>query len=647
MKKLLLTCATFGLLGSLAAQNWVPTTPQKRKVVLEEFTGVRCTFCPDGHKRAKALRDANPGNVFLINVHAGSFAAPGAGDLDLRTPEGTALDNAAGTLGYPNGSVNRNKNPWNSSRGAWASEANVILGENSPVNVYVKSTVDYMTRTLTTEVEVYYTSAGASTNRLTVALAQNEILGPQVGGTTYFPENFYNGQYIHNHAFRRMITSNGIDGETLDSTTAGAYIYRKFTTVLPDKIGTIDLDINQLEVVAFVTENGRNKILSGHGATVVNNDPNIVDLGVSDKTVIPNGICNNPITPKVEVTNNSSKTITSVKLKMEYDGQTYYKTYTGSLVAGAKTEVSFDPISTYGQFNIAATLDEVEGGAFSDSRKLNNQVSIKGMSFEKKAFTYLKADFEGSADKHTGFDLSENEKVEAYSPTNSSTVGFGSKGAIRCYLHSSWNIEGKPGHIILGEADFTGVTDPSLIYHYAYSDGGQGGTAPKIEVSVSEDCGGTWNIVETKTLDETGQPSDPRFLFAPTSSQYWPHKVDLSAKAANKTVLVRVSVIPGSSGNALYLDGLEIGSDNKLTHTVNTTEITNKVYPNPANDVLTISTQSEKATVNILNMEGKTVATQEVSQGTTEMNVSTLPKGIYMVQIKSSEKTEVVKVTII
>ena len=47
----------------------VSTTPSNKNVVLEEYTGVNCTWCPDGHKRANQLKASHPGRVCLINIH--------------------------------------------------------------------------------------------------------------------------------------------------------------------------------------------------------------------------------------------------------------------------------------------------------------------------------------------------------------------------------------------------------------------------------------------------------------------------------------------------------------------------------------------------------------------------------------------------
>ena len=48
MKKILLSVFVLGALLSSAQTN-VSTTPENKNVVLEEFTGISCPYCPDGH----------------------------------------------------------------------------------------------------------------------------------------------------------------------------------------------------------------------------------------------------------------------------------------------------------------------------------------------------------------------------------------------------------------------------------------------------------------------------------------------------------------------------------------------------------------------------------------------------------------------
>ena len=48
MKRILLFTLTIGTLIA-SAQTFVSTTPENKNVILEEFTGISCGFCPDGH----------------------------------------------------------------------------------------------------------------------------------------------------------------------------------------------------------------------------------------------------------------------------------------------------------------------------------------------------------------------------------------------------------------------------------------------------------------------------------------------------------------------------------------------------------------------------------------------------------------------
>jgi len=54
--------------SSLVAQTIVGTDPENKNVVLEEFTGIHCSWCPTGHALAQGIQDAHPDDVALINI---------------------------------------------------------------------------------------------------------------------------------------------------------------------------------------------------------------------------------------------------------------------------------------------------------------------------------------------------------------------------------------------------------------------------------------------------------------------------------------------------------------------------------------------------------------------------------------------------
>ncbi|MEW6773226.1 MAG: hypothetical protein AB1304_04415 [Bacteroidota bacterium] len=109
MKTKLLIIGSMCITMSTFAQLPVSTSPQNKKAVLEEYTGIHCGYCPDGHKIATNIYNADPNNVVLINIHTGGYATPGAGEPDFRTTEGNSIAAmpGMGITGYPTGDVNR------------------------------------------------------------------------------------------------------------------------------------------------------------------------------------------------------------------------------------------------------------------------------------------------------------------------------------------------------------------------------------------------------------------------------------------------------------------------------------------------------------------------------------------------------------
>ena len=642
-KKLLIYCVfSFVATTFSFAQNWVSTSPQNKKVVLEEFTGIKCTYCPDGHKRANELKAANEGNVFLVNIHSGGYATPGAGEPDMRTPEGDIIDNASGLTGYPAGSVNRAKDPRAENRDKWSASANTILSQSSPVNAYVKAYFDRETRELTTEVELYYTANGSADNKLTVMLTQDNILGPQTGGTRFNPDNYVGGNYIHNHVLRDVITE-GAWGETITETNEGDYTYKKYVTVLPENIKNIPLKFNYLNVVAFVSESDNNNILTGHEAKVDFDRTGALDLSLAVKSPLSNGLCMNYFQPSVEVTNSSNETVNSFDLTATVNGLNYSKSFEGSIAPGGKTSVELNQyIFPRGEFSFSIKgFENINGGNLFDTIRTNDAIEFNGIGFQENAFTYNKFGLNsyGQA-SNIGRWIKTNSQF-LYS-TNVGKVG----GSMLYYLHESRNIAGKPGDIVLGGADFTSITDPVVSYYYAYTDGGENGTAPSIDVKVSEDCGVSFQSVKLTQCQSTGEVQDPRYIWAPKSEEFRQVSVDLSAYAG-KSVLISVAGIPGSSGNSLYIDEIEVGSASKIA-SVDDIEVQGlSVYPNPANNSLNVSIErKENAKATLISLQGNVISEFDIINGSATLNTSSISEGLYIINVKSGESTSAIKVNI-
>ncbi|HBB48930.1 MAG TPA: hypothetical protein DCZ44_04760 [Flavobacteriaceae bacterium] len=238
----------------VGAQTIVSTTPENAKVILEEFTGIYCVYCPQGHAIAQNIQNQNPGNVFLINIHTGSYANPSGNDPDFRTQWGNAIAAQSNLVGYPAGTVNRHHFPGTAqnggtgtaqSRGTWASTANQTLANASYLNMATEASVDVSTGEMTILVEAYYTgSSPEPSNFLNVALLQNNTLGPQTGGNA-------GNEYNHMHRLVDLIT--GQWGVEVTQTSAGDFTAQTFTYQIPPDYNGIPVEYGDLEVVVFMT----------------------------------------------------------------------------------------------------------------------------------------------------------------------------------------------------------------------------------------------------------------------------------------------------------------------------------------------------------------------------------------------------------
>jgi thiol-disulfide isomerase/thioredoxin len=357
-KSLLLTTLTaFGLAGY--AQTFVSTSPENRNVVLEEFTGIYCTFCPDGHRLAQELYDNNPNDVVLVNIHTGGFASPDGNDPDFQTSFGAALANQSDLCGYPAGTVNRQyfpqyfqtdnsgnpcgAEPTAQGRGSWQTTGGLILQDASPVNVAGQATLDLSTRKLTVVVEAYYTGNAANpTNKLTVAVLQNGVIGPQTGSSANPDQVNPDGTYSHNHMLRHFLT--GQWGASVTPTTAGSFFTDTYVWDIPADVRDVPLILAELEVVVYIAE-GNQDVVTGSKVPLTVVSPNAYDALPADID-IPEFVCESEIAPKVTIQNMGNETMTNLEILYSVNGgpaSTY--NWTGSIATAGQEEVTLPAIS--------------------------------------------------------------------------------------------------------------------------------------------------------------------------------------------------------------------------------------------------------------------------------------------------------------
>lgn len=264
-KRLLLLFVTSILfVGYVAAQDFVTTRPQKKAVVLEEFTGINCGFCPQGHAVAEGIHDDYPNKTFIMNVHTGYYAIPSDGQPDFRTPWGDALAGQSNLEGYPAGAVNRHFFSDLSTgggtalnRGQWPVAADRIFDESSYVNVGISTSYNDATREVSITVETYYIENlpfGIDENFLNIALLESGVIGYQSDVTSTYT-------YNHKHILRDLLTDQW--GEEIEGIEAGSVVTKTYTYTVDE-----EFVVENCTLLAFVTE-GHQEIITGAEVPVI------------------------------------------------------------------------------------------------------------------------------------------------------------------------------------------------------------------------------------------------------------------------------------------------------------------------------------------------------------------------------------------
>lgn len=459
MRQTILLLSFLSLPLAAAAQETyqVSTDVQKRKILLEEFTGVNCGWCPEGHMIAQQLLNGMAGDAFAVNVHAGHYSTPSAGEPDYRTDEGTELAAYLKTseAGYPCGAVNRycyDGTNYLSGRSTWINLANYLHQDDAIVNLYLESTYDGTTGVLSIHVEGYYTGdvPTDSIQRLNVLWTQDDILGYQNGGNA-------GNEYQHNHMLRGYISP--MWGDAIDGATKGQYFSKDYAYTLPEKVGDADVKPEDINVIAFVCE-GRTNIENVAGGKPAYTNYNDEEAGELRSPEFGIGTRYGFNFFEVQLKNKSAKKISTATFEVTVNGNTETQTIDCDIDQFSTATVRIPATMSYaskGKTKYSVTLKELNGVSVEES-------SISG-GYQKPASTNSSVTIEIATDYYASqntFQLkdADGNVIEDFGPfddgeqsSETETIEGLEYGKTYCFeIYDSYGdglLEGEKGSLIV------------------------------------------------------------------------------------------------------------------------------------------------------------------------------------------------------
>lgn len=330
MKKLLL----FPLLVTSVAASAQTVV---KKVVVEDYTGTWCGWCPEGTVILEQLEAANPDNMFAIGNHNGDA---------LQVPEGAAVDAGLQVSSYPNGSVDRfqfsGEPKISMSRSKWQSKFNARAATPAIASVsFSNLDINNATATFKGTVNVKFISAPNDTVPISL---QVYVLEDSIPATGNLAQGNYSSSvqggaspltnWFHNHTLRDALGGNwGWEDVIPLNPQVGVTYSKEFEFVMP-----ANFSAKHLHFLAFVAYNG----------TVANNQKEIINaeqiyaqsfgpLGLKsfakkELSIFPNPVSN---TGQVNLTYDLTKSGTITLNVYDITGKLVATPYQGYEIAGS------------------------------------------------------------------------------------------------------------------------------------------------------------------------------------------------------------------------------------------------------------------------------------------------------------------------
>ena len=671
MKKF--TLALMALLAfsfSLKAQQFVSTEPANRNVILEEFTGRACGYCPDGHRIANQIMAANPGRVWAVNIHAGGYAQTSY--PNMITQDGNTIHNGFSISGYPCGVVNRTTAAAQ-DRGQWTNTANQQLAQASECNVAGMVVLNPVTRIATITVEVYYTgNSSYDENFLSVAMLQDSILGSQSDYGNFNPTQWLNGQYVHMHILRDIITASAW-GEAISPTTQGTLITRTYEYEIPEIIGSpngVEVDLDNIFFLAWVSERQQGQatrpILTGCELDMVFGTDEPIYPFIKSVAQEAASTCSHTKNIEVNIQNVGTETLTSMKLSAEVDGATFNGDWEGTLEQYATTTVEIPVEVSFGSYPVVVTITEANGQPFvaEATGSVNciewQELEIEGDEEQLKLeltqdkfgnqitwkFTASDGTVLGSGGPYTmlaggvGTQLHiEHVMVPANECVTFSIFDSMGDGICCAYGHGYYVVKDSQGNVIFGDEDDGAFGDEAS--HLISVRGPQA----NVEVGETEVSNVDYTHADfISTLAYDGYPDEVGFSCRKVTS---PNPIIIPAllnefkKILGSTDELEMSSIYMVKAFAVVNGETYYGPETTFQtwmEGIDDLEKTLKIYPNPTSNVLNVDGEG-MTTVEVYNTVGQRVMTQEVNGNSVQFSTEGLNAGIYFVRIHANDGT--------
>ena len=242
----------------------------QKKILVEDFTGHKCGFCPRAHLALKNLITNYGDRIVGVALHVSDwYASPDPSGLftyDFRTEEATAIDNTfhVSDAGLPKGMISRTK--YNNNividHTSWNTVVQSMLSEQTNVGMQIINNYNSSDSSFCTHIKLTFLDNITDTLMFFCGLTEDSIIKPQ---KNYDVTPNEIEEYNHMHVFRDGL--NGNFGVTLspEAVHKDSSIIKSYYYTLRGK----DYVHKNLRVFAYVYRFSNNEVMQAEELHVI------------------------------------------------------------------------------------------------------------------------------------------------------------------------------------------------------------------------------------------------------------------------------------------------------------------------------------------------------------------------------------------
>lgn len=369
-----------------------------------------------------------------------------------------------------------------------------------------------------------------------------------------------------------------------------------------------------------MSRNGSNQAQSWHNliATRCPCSTNTNDAILGTSRIFESAyFCDYNIQPQIMLQNVGTAPLTSATLRLTHGSDVQETSWTGNLAQFESAMVTLPTVSGTddGQQTVTVEIVTVNGQADEGST-----YSTHTESFVAK----VNATAETASQNFSNSNLNPWEMSD---PDGACSVN---NGALR---FNSYNVsEDVTAELYAPFLNFSNLTEPKLSFDVAYRIYSTSYGDDRLKVMISSDCGSSWTTVFNKAGSALATGSAYQGDYTASASDYVTHTIDLASFAAQEKVIVKFVFVSGYNNN-IWVDNInifngQVGIEENEGNSI-------AIFPNPAKDVLNITSEKAINQIDVYDVNGKLV--KSYTNVSNNINIKDLATGVYTLNITTED----------